>query len=1153
MSKILQKSFLICCLITALCSTRVMAGGIESTKEHSKNGVIRTGDVVDTKDDKYRAAQEKSFNWEHQVSTVKNTITLRIIDTKKPIPKKFSCDVTLEIEYFSDPAQTVASKIDPEKITLHVDYSSDLGTHYKIADRFSFTGAYYVKVKVTGINSPEFGSTPSAVLELENLMVIDRTYKFMPDLSLGLRGNLQAKTKANKADVDVPTNQLQLSWTLTQGAEEYDLEWTTVDEGSKLKIDDSFFPEKLFKNNATRITTSGNGYLISLIYNTQYVVVRIRQVHYNQLGIREEGTWDYKKIENEVVKTAFWDVSNQAHESNLNWQYSASFAEEGKKKEVISYFDGTLRGRQTTTLNNSDSVAVVQENVYDEFGRPAASILPSPVKAGTAAKEYLHYFSKLNLNSAAVPYSFRDIINGCEITPGLLNTVSGASQYYSPKNQFLTLRNKKYDKYIPDADGYPLSLTQYTPDNTGRIRLQGGVGATFQPGDSPSKTTKYFYGKPEQWELDRLFGNDVGFASHYLKNVVIDPNGQVSVSYLNASGKTIATALTGNAPLTQDALATVNATKPETTILLRPEQFSFNATDLKLSASTTYLSTVRGKAVIKYDIEKLMACYTVGAFKACSNCYYDLTIQVKDDCGLVLYDNNVSPLKPFKVGSISKNENDLGTYSSSLDTLNLDKVGEYYVSFELSLSRKAITDYTDKFIADGQVDGAIKKELNFIMEYLDKMDLSGLGDCHTCSDMLGDKEAFTAMFAKKLTDLHVLTNLAQKDQDLLNSLINAKYLRLKEACDAQNCPPISPCQKCALLMEEDVRPGGQYALFTTDGQVLEPELNVLSKFWRVEFPVNNLDPITLEPRSIPESDLITISEDGTQTSPYASNFSLPDLIKYWNPEWASKFVKHHPESCKLTACLEVSNVSSLNWDKEVQETTDEISQTANISGATVAYNRNASNCELWLLNADPFFKLGAPGQIYHNDIQQDLEQYTSRVLKVTQLSTKTLPELLDYITYCAQPGWTTNSQRTIAWDNCTPEPVCRVPDREWQDYREKYFELKENYYKRYRDDYCKNEGLCAIGTPITIPLPGSISINDFRIDEEEAGTECPGQQRIRISFTRGIIGKATTIQIYYPGQSASVNVKFAATSSKQFICVPANLEINAVKVSNIIQ
>ncbi|WP_143774035.1 hypothetical protein, partial [Niastella vici] len=87
------------------------------------------------------------------------------------------------------------------------------------------------------------------------------------------------------------------------------------------------------------------------------------------------------------------------------------------------------------------------------------------------------------------------------------------------------------NQFIPDAQGYPFTETEYTPDNTGRISRQGGVGPDHQLGSGHE--TKYFYGTSDQKELDALFGTDVGDASHYFKTMVRDANGQFSISYVD--------------------------------------------------------------------------------------------------------------------------------------------------------------------------------------------------------------------------------------------------------------------------------------------------------------------------------------------------------------------------------------------------------------------------------------------------------------------------------------------------------------------------------------------------------------------------------------------------------------------------------------------
>ena len=79
------------------------------------------------------------------------------------------------------------------------------------------------------------------------------------------------------------------------------------------------------------------------------------------------------------------------------------------------------------------------------------------------------------------------------------------------------------------------------PDNTGKLRAESGLGPVHKLGSGHE--TKYFYGVPKQSQLNRLFGTDVGWAEHYKRNMVVDPNGQIVVSYTDLKGNVVATSL----------------------------------------------------------------------------------------------------------------------------------------------------------------------------------------------------------------------------------------------------------------------------------------------------------------------------------------------------------------------------------------------------------------------------------------------------------------------------------------------------------------------------------------------------------------------------------------------------------------------------------
>ncbi|EDM35226.1 hypothetical protein PBAL39_13377 [Pedobacter sp. BAL39] len=1017
-------------------------------------GQLRKNDTLLVKDEKFN---NPLFNWSDITNiSVQNAISLRVID-EQAISRDFSCKIALKIEYFSVAGQTVPTVIDSVK--LNVNYSKQSGAVYKNIDTYKFKDGFQVKVTILDISSPEFGTELPPVLQLNSHILIDRKYLFKPFLFIGVNGQFNsAGGKMQRLGSGSTTNngnQLLLSWSLVQGAEEYDVEWVTIDEGSEWAklakdmtdnspslLDDQL--DAVFRNNATRITTHENNYLISLLYNAKYIAVRMRQVQYDLEGIRLEGQWFYKQDNTNTY--SIWPLS--WHEPTMNWQYEAAFAEEGKKKEVVSYLDGTLRGRQNVTLNNSDDVAVVQENVYDQFGRVAANILPAPVKETALTTQYLHYFKGFNKNLSGNNYNFNDLNNAnCEPFPNALSTSSGAGKYYSGQNQFIN--DKLYNKYIPDAEGYPLSVTQYTADNTGRIKLQGGVGPVFQPGiPGESHTSKNYYGKPEQWELDRIFGNDAGYAEHYLKNMVVDPNGQISVSYLNAAGKAVATALTGKVPANVDSLDSRTIPKSQITHLLKPDQFKFSGTDLKLTATTTFLAAVTGADTLGYDVEQLISFYPGGAFEPCSNCYYDLTITVTDDCGNPVYRN----VEPVKIGSATSKPAQTGIFADRFP-ININQIGEYYVTFEFALSRDVIEHFTNEYVTEGQTRGVLKQQSDFILQYLQASSFDDcFSDCKTAVSRLGSKGAFTAMVKAKLAALGDASN----SYDVYISTLYDGLLVRATALQASCATVTSPCDVYRTPMLIDVSPGGQYAMIDSAGNLLEPLTNVLSLYFRH----GAFDELS-KGSPIYQANLIT-KDDGTVTSPYDINFTIADLIKYWRPEWAEQFIVFHPEYCKLLFCME--NSASSSWDEQLQETVAEADLATLLNG-----NRYDRSNPIWLLSSDPFFQAGSAGFMYRDSIAADLTQYSRSVLKQPGLALKNICQVVDFQLYCADASGTTNQQNTQdTWLNCTPVEDCRVIDREWEFYRDMYLELKQLYFQRVRKETtCLNS--CEVGTPIKVP------------------------------------------------------------------------------------
>ena len=92
-----------------------------------------------------------------------------------------------------------------------------------------------------------------------------------------------AITSAIAADIDCDgtNDELEIVWPNIPGVEEYQLEWMFVNDYPALKTDPYLTPSVLnfnFRQNGTRITTTGLSYRISLNFDHGYIVYRLRGV-----------------------------------------------------------------------------------------------------------------------------------------------------------------------------------------------------------------------------------------------------------------------------------------------------------------------------------------------------------------------------------------------------------------------------------------------------------------------------------------------------------------------------------------------------------------------------------------------------------------------------------------------------------------------------------------------------------------------------------------------------------------------------------------------------------------------------------------------------------------------------------------------------------
>jgi RHS repeat-associated protein len=1097
-----------------------------------------------------------SYSTVTNLAVPQNSVSLRLLDNaliQNMTSTGTHYQVTVNIAHYDDPNNpTVVTGTIP--YVLNVNYNATPGSTYKAIDTYTFTGAYKIAVTVVSIvctDAPGLSYTNFVnLLRISADVTFSRQYHILPGQPLTVYAPTTPLNNAGTA-ADPAARQMTFSWDFFPGIEEYDLEWTTIAEGSDHQgtIDDlkaagtstggiqTVDLDLLFLNNATRVTTSAHSYAISLMYDDNYLVFRLRHVHYEN-GIRIRGDWVYTYSTGGSSRYNFLYL--KPNETNLNWQYSASFAEEGKKKEVINYFDGSLRGRQTVTINNSDNVSVAQENVYDEIGRPIANILPAPFKSNPAADEYLHFTGNLNLHGNA-PYTVLNVKGtagaGCEAIPDMLDTQLGnfgASTYYSTNNADKT----GFNAFIPDAGGYPLSVKQYLNDNTGRVSLQGGVGPAFQPGmGTSSKTTKYIYSKPEQWELDQLFGNDVGFAEHYLKNMTIDPNGQLSISYVNSSGKTIATALAGTAPANLDKLTVPNYANPddasqkvpdlsvhqETVHVLQPAAFAFKASELKLTASTTYAATVPENDVqLNYSIRKIIDQYQGGAFQLCSSCYYNVSVKITDDCGKQVYPDPNNPPAPgllvFGSQITDANCNDVSTFTPvNIQHINFDHVGAYYISVEFAFDKSVIDYSVNRFVTAAQASGFLQTQYDYIKQhYLNAINVSGCySDCKTCGVLIGGQADFTTMLRNEFAANGVDLSPAAVNTDF-TAWATGLYTTLENQCNAlqQSCD-MAPCTSYQEQMLQDIAPGGQYALFRADYTAIEPAINVLTSHFSDVFGTGH----TLTAAEAQETVTLT---DGTVVSPYSNAFTPAMMVQYWKSDWAIKFLQYHPEYCKLQYCQNNSDYES--WDEKIKLYISKSADVVNIgkyyhtpnAAATSGLAPYSESVPHLLLSLDPFFNtingVAGPGTAgtYYNDMLADIDNYSANILHLdASYNLKNLSQYISYQLYCQS----TNPNST-EWNNCAPS--CHIGDREWAMYRDLYFELKQKYYALIRDATACPGAVCAIGAPIANPLPGSCPTPQAFAIVANGPSATPGMQSVKLVYTGPAFPGQITTVLYFP-------------------------------------
>ncbi|PCJ64359.1 MAG: hypothetical protein COA58_13475 [Bacteroidetes bacterium] len=984
----------------------------------------------------------------------------------------FTARVTLELTY-----KDVNGTQYMDTIELEVNYDTSLLNKNKEIASYLFSGGLWSKLRILSVSNSQYRN----YLKVGQTLLIER-YRDLASTNIVF----------NTIQFIDSTSEAKFTWNTIEGAEKYEFEWTWVDAidyNGNLKAAGNV-NDISFRHNNSSVTISDVTYSISSGYERGYLVARVRAI--GNVKYKPEqvinGVWSNDAYSENLVdyvlnkdyapakETGNSAVEFVALNDSMNWQYVATYAEEGKRKEVVSYYDGSLRNRQSVTRISSGMHAIVGETVYDYEGRPAVNILPVP-----AYDNQLSFHPAFNRSDVtAKTYNKSDFdnegANVCQSYVTALKNNIGASNYYSDQNPKALVR---LEGHIPDADGYPMTMTEYMPDGTGRIKRQGGVGPTHQL--ETGRETKYFYATPSAQELYRLFGNAVGDSVHYQKVMAVDPNGQASVSYKNLSGSVIATALGGNSP---DSLASLTSSVNAETIMYAsfPSNYSVEQNEI-WSSKEIVVSGDSSKYDIAYEIE--IPRVSFDSFPdMCFDCVYDLVINLKDNCGNELLDGDtilagnqgiIRTVGKLGVDFDTICEVDTLKYSFYLDSTLLNdtflsvylNVGKYTLSKRLVISKSAYEFYYDRFITSSNV----KSLDDFTQELLIEADtLSCNIDCDACLTALG---AYSSYESSRFSDLLSLGF----DSTTIITMANDEFEALKSDCILKCEDTISTCSTYYYTFLFDLIPEGQYAPVIRDEQgiitayegYLDTDRDNGLTFNYKEYDSSGtwINITYLDEEGNP----IYVEIDGVSKTP---NQLTPDeFIRYFETSWAANFIAYHLEYCKFTSCISVA--TSISYNEEMQKITSLVDAYA--QGYLDPLGQNGSIPTL----VDPYFdslpaaKTSFISGYINSYSAVKFDGFTTSCSNVSILDYALLTYYSDWdFTDCADMNaWLAAFDITDTANLCDDRA-----DAVWAMYKSLYYSQKQKYFE-------DNGVFC---TP-TVPAPFTKRYTDIADIDDDTGID----------------------------------------------------------------
>jgi hypothetical protein len=746
-----------------------------------------------------------------------------------------------------------------------------------------------------------------------------------------------------------------------------------------------------------------------------------------------------------------------------------TFDENGRKGSGVSYMDGMLMGRQSLAKLNTDNKVIAQSVIYDFQGRPAISILPTPVSS-----ECLSYKNGLNLNNSGANYNELnfddDGASACVSATDPLSINAGASNYYSSNNT-----NKEGAQgYLPDAKELPFVQVEYTNDMTGRIKSQSMPGEAHKLGDG--KETKFYYSNPGDGELYQLFGSEVGNVKHYDKNIVSDANGQLSASYIDMEGRVIATSLLGPKPANVEGVEGYNSSAP-----LKDNLVNFNITDKDnyTITSTKNVFIEQAGAAQTFTYEFMPEDYYDACANVCFDCIYEFEFKVTDNCN-----TNIIPPVTAVVGNLSETKFDINHCENPMLSFEMSpgaplsvvfpNVGNYVITKTLKVSDKNLDRYIESYIANNGCFGTYEEILQQQVEAIDFSTCNT--DCQSCSTSV-------ASYVANYPATHNNAVLSANEIEIL-------YQECSNLCLDQ----MDPCFMKRQQMLQDFYPDGQYALYNhstyapTDNASIFDPANKLGIYY-ADCSINYLD----DQGNIAKANVYRMV--GTQLQLFnlpVCSLTVKEFVDNFQPTWANALLNHHPEICYLNFCDANKESDQYDYGMLQVNTYDEAYAKGYLKPiAGVAIPNTVCPSPPSSSKPDPFFgtysnALPGAGNITADNTIISATFGTYKNLMISYFAN--YPETSSppiWVSGSPSPNWTSifDAARVIGSENqnsvgfgCDP---C-TKDKEWLAFRALYLQQKMRIYAQAKTDYVIKNGCfngCMQGSGLQANSPNEFKPN----------------------------------------------------------------------------